>query len=244
MAGALHRRRQFTLMSQAIAGYTTWDNASTLGQEVPQKPDIFEIDGPFFNAKPARPTALEKSSAATRIASSTLASSTFAFHNRLPFELLRIFVFVTGTVLRRGFTTNSPATALASFGKKGNRLRDDFMFTALLAIFRFPTPLLQTAIDNNTVSLAEILPTMFRLLAEHHDIDETDFFFELIALFVSTADRQSQRSDGRSARRVSQLGVTGKIPDQNDFVKPGHQKTPLMSLQGDGAAPVPFQGKP
>jgi hypothetical protein len=244
MAGSLHRHRQFTLMPEAIPGNTTWDNASPLGQEVPQKANIFEIDGPFFKAKPAWPTALEKSSAASRIASSTVTSGTFTFHNRLPFQLLRFFIFINRTVMRLGFATTSAPAAIASLGKKGDRLRDDFMFTTLLAIFRFPTPLLQTAINDNTVSLAEILPTMFRLFSKHHDINETDFFFELITLLVAAADSQSQRSNWGSVRRVPQLGVTGEIPYQDNFVKPGHQKTPLTSLQENGAAPIPFQGKP
>jgi hypothetical protein len=76
-------------MAQAIAGNAARDDTPALGQEIPQEPDIFEIDGTFFNAKPARPTTLKKPAAAATsaaIAPSTAASATFTFHNHLPLQ--------------------------------------------------------------------------------------------------------------------------------------------------------------
>ena len=56
------------------------------------------------------------------------------------------------------------------------------MFAAFLSVFGLPAALLEPAIDNDAVALAEILPAMFRLFPEHHDVDETDFFLEFIPL--------------------------------------------------------------
>ncbi|GDX88545.1 hypothetical protein LBMAG45_04010 [Nitrospirota bacterium] len=81
MPSALDGCRQFALVPHAIAGYTPRDNPTTLRQKVSQQTDIFEINRPFFNAKPARPAALKKPSAST--APLTI-SALFTLHNRLP----------------------------------------------------------------------------------------------------------------------------------------------------------------
>ena len=64
---------------------------------------------------------------------------------------------------------------------------------------------------------------MLRLFSEYDDIDETDFFLQLIALLVAATDCQSQGGHRRSVRRVSQFRIACEISDENDFVKPGHQ---------------------
>jgi hypothetical protein len=97
------------------------------------------------------------------------------------------------------------------------------MFAAFLTVFRFPSPLLQSAVHDDTVSLAEILSTMLRLFPEYDDIDETDFFLQLVALLVAATDRKPQGGHGCAVRRVSQFRIAREIPDENNFVKSGHQ---------------------
>src|SRR4030095_13061426 len=85
-------------------------------------------------------------------------------------------------------------------------LRNDFVLAALLPVLRLPAPLLQTSVYNDAVSLAEILAAMFRLLAEHDDVHEADFLFEVIPLLIPTAHRQPERRHRRSVRCVPQFG--------------------------------------
>ena len=94
------------------------------------------------------------------------------------------------------------------------------MFAAFLSVFGLPTALLEPAIDNDAVALAKILPAMFRLFPEHHDVDETDLFLEFIPLLKPTARRQAKAGNRRSAGGLAQLGVAGQIPDQDDFIEP------------------------
>jgi hypothetical protein len=65
------------------------------------------------------------------------------------------------------------------------------MLTAFLAVFRFPPALLEPPINDDSAPLAKILPAMFRLLAEHDNVDKADFFFQLIPLLVPPTDRQA-----------------------------------------------------
>jgi len=76
MSGPLYRRRQLALMAEAIARNPARDDASPLRQKIPQQTDILEIDGAFFDAKPAGPAPLKKSPAASSVTSSTAASAT------------------------------------------------------------------------------------------------------------------------------------------------------------------------
>jgi len=92
-----------------------------------------------------------------------------------------------------------------------------------LPVFCFPAALLQPPVDDDSVPLAEILSAMLRLLAEHHDIDKTHFFFELIALLEPPAGSQPETRHGRPARRVSQLRIAGQIADQDDLIEPCHR---------------------
>src|SRR6476469_9732782 len=106
--------------------------------------------------------------------------------------------------------------AVTAFRQKGDRLRDDFMLAALLTVLGLPSPLLQPSIHDDAISLAQILPTMLGLLAEHDNVHKTHFLFQVIALFVSSAHRQSQGGDRGSARRVPQFGIAGEVSDEND----------------------------
>jgi len=72
--------RQFALVPHTIAGDAPRDNPTPLRQKVSQQPDIFEIDRPFIDAKPTRPSALKKPSATAAVSVSAL----FTLHNRLP----------------------------------------------------------------------------------------------------------------------------------------------------------------
>jgi hypothetical protein len=65
------------------------------------------------------------------------------------------------------------------------------MLAALLAVFRFPSALLQPPIDDDSVPFAEILPAMFRLLAEDDNVDKADLFFQFISLLVPPTDREA-----------------------------------------------------
>jgi hypothetical protein len=84
MPSPLDGGRQFPLVPHAIAGNAPWDNPAPLCQKIPQQPDIFEIDRPLVDTKPARSAALEKPSAATAISVSALL---FTLHIRLPILL-------------------------------------------------------------------------------------------------------------------------------------------------------------
>jgi hypothetical protein len=82
MPSPLHGSRQFPLVPHTIAGDAPRDNPAPLSQEVSQQPDIFEIDRPFIDTKPARPPALKKPPASTAFSVSALL---FTLHNhRLP----------------------------------------------------------------------------------------------------------------------------------------------------------------
>jgi hypothetical protein len=70
--GPFDRSRQLALVPHAIAGDTPRDDPTPLSEEISQQPDIFEIDRPTVDAKPARPSPLKKSSA-------TLSISTLLF---------------------------------------------------------------------------------------------------------------------------------------------------------------------
>ena len=135
------------------------------------------------------------------------------------------------------------ATAVTAFRQKSDGLRDNFMLAAFLAVLGLPPSLLQPSVHDHTVSLAQILPTVLGLLAEHDNVHKTHFLFQIITLFVPPAHRQSQGGDRGSARCVPQFGIAGEVSDEDDFVKPGHQRTPRTVPQRD-AAPVPFRGEP
>jgi hypothetical protein len=81
MPSPLDGSSQFPLVPHAIAGNAPWDNPAPLGQKIPQQPDIFEIDRPLVDTKPARSAALKKPSTATAVSVSTLL---FTLHIRLP----------------------------------------------------------------------------------------------------------------------------------------------------------------
>src|SRR5262245_61937369 len=90
-------------------------------------------------------------------------------------------------IVDRRFPSAS-APALLAFGPEGDGLRHDLVLAPLLAVFRLPPALLQPSLDDRPVAFAEILPAMFRLFAEHHDIDETDLFLQILSLFEPAAD--------------------------------------------------------
>jgi len=74
--------RQFALVPQAIAGDAPRDNPTPLSEKVSQQPDIFEIDRPFINTKPARSPTLKKPSAPTAFSVSALL---FTLHKPSPY---------------------------------------------------------------------------------------------------------------------------------------------------------------
>jgi hypothetical protein len=96
---------------------------------------------------------------------------------------------ISAIIVRRGLSTT--ATTILTFRHERDRLGHHFVLATLLAVFRFPPALLQPSIDNDSAPLAEILPAMFRLLAEHDNVDKADFFFQFIALLVPPTDRQT-----------------------------------------------------
>src|SRR5687767_15278205 len=84
---------------------------------------------------------------------------------------LPIFVLIVGIFMHPGLASSMLATAaVAPFREKCDRLSDHFMLAALLTVFRFPTPLLQSAIHDDAVPFAQVLPTVFGLLPEHYEI--------------------------------------------------------------------------
>jgi negative regulator of sigma E activity len=76
----LHRRRQLALVAKAIARNPARHDPTALGEKIPQEPDVLEINGPFFDAKPAWAAPLKKSPSAAAITPSTT-PGTFPFHN-------------------------------------------------------------------------------------------------------------------------------------------------------------------
>ena len=227
--------RQFALVPQAIAGDAPRDNPTPLSEKVSQQPDIFEIDRPFINTKPARPSALEKPSTPTAFSVSALL---FTLHKPSPSLLDMLVGFIPGIIVHRRLSSST--TAILAFRHERHRLGYNLMLAALLAVFRFPSALLQPPIDDDPIPLAEILPAMFRLLAKDHYVDKTDFFLQFIALLVPPADRETQTGHGCPVRRVSQLRIPREVPEKNDFIKPGHQQTPPMTFPAAVAALVLF----
>jgi hypothetical protein len=63
------------------------------------------------------------------------------------------------------------------------------VLAALLAVVGFPATLLQSAVDDHAMALAQILPAILRLLAEHDHVDVTHLVLELLALLVPSIDR-------------------------------------------------------
>src|SRR5574340_324453 len=98
------------------------------------------------------------------------------------------------------------AAGLAPFRQKGDTLRHDFVLAAFLTVFRLPTTLLKPAVDDHPVALAQVLSAMFRLLAEHDDVDEADLFLEFIRLLEPPARCQPEaghRCPARSEEHTS-----------------------------------------
>jgi len=77
--------RQFALMPHAIAGDAPRDNPTPLSQKVSQQPDIFEIDRPLLDTKPARPSTLKKPSSTAAVSVSALLL--FTLHKPSPYLL-------------------------------------------------------------------------------------------------------------------------------------------------------------
>jgi hypothetical protein len=97
--------------------------------------------------------------------------------------------FISAIIVRRGLSTT--ATTILTFRHERDRLGHHLMLTAFLTVFSFPPALLEPPINDDSAPLAKILPAMFRLLAEHDNIDKADFFFQFIALLVPPTDRQA-----------------------------------------------------
>lgn len=148
---------------------------------------------------------------------------------------------VPGVVMHRMFGAHA---AILAFRHERNRLRDHFMLAAFLAVFGFPSTLLQPTFDDGPIPFAQVLSAMFRLPAEHYDIDKTHLFLQVFTLFKPTAHRQAETRHRRPIRRVPKLRVPGEIPHQDDFIKPGHRQTPVLRLRSDAAPPTVFRGAP
>ena len=117
MPSSLDGGRQFALMPEAIPGDAARDDAPSLREKIAHKTALLKIHGAFFNAKATGPATLKKpSSAATppTVAPSTATAAAFTFHNRLPCQLLRFFILVTGIIVSRRFATTALAASVIS----------------------------------------------------------------------------------------------------------------------------------
>src|ERR1051325_10868060 len=132
------------------------------------------------------------------------------YSNRL---LARLFIFVTRFLDVAGFT---PSPSVASLRQERDRLRHHLVLAALLPVFGFPATLLQAPVDDDPVALAEILPTMLRLLAEHDNVDIADFFLLIVGLSVPPIDREPEIRHRGPVRRVSNFRILGQIADQDN----------------------------
>ncbi len=112
------------------------------------------------------------------------------------------------------------ASGLATLRQKGHTLGHDFVLATFLAVFRLPPALLQTPVDDHPVAFAQVLPAMFGLFAEDDDVDEADFFLQLLALLEASTGRQAETGDRRPAWRIPQLRIPGQVSDQNNFIEP------------------------
>ena len=118
---------------------------------------------------------MEKPSTAAAISVSALLL--FTLHKPSPYLLDVLVGFIPGIVVHRRLSPAAAATAILAFRHERHRLGHHLMLAALLAVFCFPSALLQPPIDDDSVPLAEILPAMFRLLAEDDNVDKADLFF-------------------------------------------------------------------
>jgi hypothetical protein len=67
-------------VAKAVARNAARHDPTALGQKIPQEPDVLEINGALFDAKPAWPAPLKEPASTTPITPSTT-SGTFPFHN-------------------------------------------------------------------------------------------------------------------------------------------------------------------
>ena len=138
------------------------------------------------------------------------------------------------------FSASGLAAVTLFFRAKRDRLRHDFMFASALSVFRFPPSLLEPAIDNSDVPLAQVLAAMLGLLAEDHDINETHFLSLIIGLSKPSVDGQPEIGDGGPAGSISKFGVSRQIPDENDLIESHHCRTlPVLRPPPPAMLPLP-----
>jgi hypothetical protein len=100
----------------------------------------------------------------------------------------------------------------------GNHL----VLAAFLAVLSFPTAPLQATFNECGTAFTQKLASRFSLTTEGHNIDEADFFPALIALPRALVHRQTEAGHRGATGRITQLGVTGEIAEQDDLVKVCH----------------------
>ena len=83
---------------------------------------------------------------------------------------------------------------------------------------------LQATLHEYLLSLREVLLQALGLLAPQVDVVPLGSFLRASRLVVPfLGGREAEFGDGRSARRVAQLGVTAQVADQNHFVDAAHE---------------------
>ena len=184
------------------------ERSSLLGQKIPAQADIFEINRRLCRRKTGTACGAEKPTAAP-----SLFPTISSFHDRL--HLLNCSS--SYEVVRRGRRClAAPASpALAKGHAFAPRLRACYVSGRLPS----PTSAAEDAIDNHPVAFAQVLPAMFRLLAEDDGIDETHFFLGSSPCLRWTR-RQAKARDRRPAGAYTAVQDSGQISDQNDFIEP------------------------
>src|SRR5881296_1385001 len=100
---------------------------------------------------------------------------------------------------------------LRSLGQERDGLGHHLMLTSFLPVLRLPPTLLEPSIHDHAIALAEILPAMLRLFAEHHDVDVAHLFLQIISLLEPAVDRQPKAGYRGAVWRVTQLRILGQV---------------------------------
>jgi hypothetical protein len=119
---------------------------------------------------------------------------------------------------------------------------NDLVFAPFLAVLAFPTAPLEAAFNERSAAFTEVLAGRFSLATEGNNIHKADFFPTLVrvALFVVALRRAwrvycQPKFDHRGPIRcIAQLGITGEITEQDNFVEVCHTSGLFSELPRTG----------
>ena len=95
--------------------------------------------------------------------------------------------------------------------------------TLLAGLFVIPSVELQAPLDEKRTTFFEVFAGDFGLASPHGNVDEGCLFALLAAIGrVGAVDREADVGHGAAFGSVFDLGITGEITEEHDFVVGGH----------------------